>query len=119
MDIEPKKARRLSQVANYEAPIKDLPGTTFILGHSGALQCEQAVALQKRYANVYLEVSCISLEQMQHVFQHADDDRIMFGSDWPFYHPSMQMAKVLILTESNLVLRKKVLYDNAARLLGL
>jgi predicted TIM-barrel fold metal-dependent hydrolase len=119
VDIEPKKARQLSQVANYETPIKELPETTFILGHSGALQCDQAVDLQMRYPNVLLEVSCISLEQMDYVFRNADEDRIMFGSDWPFYHPSLQMAKVLILTEDNLRLRKKVLYDNAARLLGL
>jgi len=119
VDIEPKKARQLSQVANYEAPIRDFPDTTFILGHSGALQCEQAVAFQMRYPNVYLEVSCISLAQMQHVLFNADENRIMFGSDWPFYHPSLQMAKVLILTEGNESLRKKLLYDNAARLLGL
>jgi predicted TIM-barrel fold metal-dependent hydrolase len=119
VNIETKKARRLSQVANYEAPIAEFPETTFILGHSGALQCEQAVTLQKRYRNVYLEVSCISLDQMQTVFRQADEERIMFGSDWPFYHPSLQMAKVLLLTEGNAGLRKKVLYDNAARLLGL
>ena len=119
VDIETKKARKLSQVANYEAPIKDFPDTTFILGHSGALQCDEAVLLQKRYANVHLEVSSISLAQMKHVFHNGDEDRIMFGSDWPFYHPSLQMAKVLMLTEGNPGLRKKVLYDNAARLLGL
>ncbi len=119
VDIEPKKARMLSQVANYEAPIKDFPNTTFILGHSGAKQCEEAVALQNRYANVYLEVSCISLAHMDYVFRNADSKRIMFGSDWPFYHPSLQMAKVLMLTEGNPALRKSVLYDNAARLLSL
>lgn len=119
VDIEPKKARRLSQVVNYEPPIKEFPDTTFILGHSGALQCQTAVGYQMRYPNVHLEVSCISLEQMEYVFKNADENRIMFGSDWPFYHPSLQMAKVLMLTEGNPTLRKKVLYDNAARLLGL
>lgn len=119
VDIEPKKARRLSQVANYEAPIKEFPDTTFILGHSGALQCEQAVALQMRYPNVYLEVSCISLAQVDYVLKNCDPKRVMFGSDWPFYHPSLQMAKVLMVTEGNDALRTSVLYDNAARLLGL
>lgn len=117
--IEPKKARMLSQVAGYEPPIKEFPKTTFILGHSGALQCERAVDYQLRYPNVYLEVSCISLDQMRYVFENADPKRIMFGSDWPFYHPSLQMAKVLMLTEGNPALRTSVLYDNAARLLGL
>lgn len=117
--IEPKKGRRFSQVSNYEPPIKEFPGTTFILGHAGALQCDQAISLQKRYPNVYLEISCISLDHVHKVLTEADENRILFGSDWPFYHPSLQMAKVLIVTEGNDALRKKVLWDNAARLLGL
>ena len=83
------------------------------------MQCDQAVALQKKYKNVILEVSCISLSQMEFLIDNADPDRIVFGSDWPFYHPCLQMAKVLMLTEDNLEFRTKLLYDNAARILGL
>lgn len=117
--IELESARKFVAVPNYEAPIANHPDTTFILGHAGALACDQAIGLQKRYANAYLEVSCISLSQMRQVVAEADPDRIVFGTDWPFYHHALALAKVLVATEGRLDLRRKILHDNAARLLGL
>lgn len=117
--IELKSALPYVQVPNYERPIKEHPDTTFLLGHAGALQCDQAIALQRRYKNVYLEVSSISLSQMRMVVEEADPDRIVFGTDWPFYHHALQLAKVLVVTEGKPGLRRKVLHDNAARLLRL
>jgi uncharacterized protein len=117
--IELKRALPFVHVAGYEQPLAEHPNTTFLLGHAGALSCAEAVALQRRYKNAYLEVSCISLAQMRDVVRDADPDRIVYGTDWPFYHHSLALAKVLIATEDNLPLRKKILYDNAARLLGL
>ena len=43
----------------------------------------------------------------------------MTGSDWPFYHPAIPIAKVLIATEKDQKARRAVLYENAARLFGL
>ena len=45
-------------------------------------------------------------------------DRIMHGSDWPFYHLAISIAKVLIATEGDAALRRAVLWENAARLFG-
>jgi predicted TIM-barrel fold metal-dependent hydrolase len=56
---------------------------------------------------------------MRQVIEEADLDRIVFGTDWPFYHHALPLAKVLILTEGRPALRRKILHDNAARLLGL
>lgn len=117
--IELAKARPFVQVAGYEAALAAHPATTFVLGHAGALQCDQAIALQRRYANAYLEVSCISLAQMRQVVATADLDRVVFGTDWPFYHHALPLAKVLIATEGRPDVRRKLLHDNAARLLRL
>ena len=114
--IEPKKGRELSQVKYYERPIAENPDVTFVLGHSGALQMEQALDYAKRYPNVYLEISGQSQANVQKILDEADQDRVMYGTDWPFYHQALALAKVLIATEGATELRHKILYGNAAAL---
>ena len=115
--IELESGRRRSQVALYEEPIATHPRTRFVLGHAGALQMEQALDLACRYPNVWLELSGQSLSNVRTILAKADPDRVVYGSDWPFYHQAIGIAKVLLATEGNERLRRKVLHDNAAALL--
>ena len=117
--IEPRLGRYLSQVRFYEQPIAENPRTTFVLGHAGARQFEEALALQRKYPNVWLETSSQSLASVRRMVERADPDRVVHGSDWPFYHPAISVAKILIATEGQPELRHKFLWGNAARLLGL
>ncbi len=117
--IEGRLPRYLSQVRFYERPIRENPRTRFVLGHSGALQFEQALELQRRYPNVWLETSSQSLSSLRRMVERADPDRIVHGSDWPFYHPAISIAKILIATEGKKELRHKMLWGNAAALLGI
>ena len=114
--IELEKGRELSQVVHYEKPIAEHPEVTFVLGHSGALQMEQALEYARRYPNVILEISGQSLTNVRRILDKADQDRVMYGTDWPFYHQALALAKVLIATEGDTKLRQKVLYGNAAAL---
>lgn len=115
--IEPKIGQYLNQVRFYEEPIRQNPRTIFLLGHSGARQFEQALALQKAYPNVWLETSSQSLSNVRRMVLEADPDRVVHGSDWPFYHPAISVAKILIATEDRPDIRRKFLWSNAARLL--
>jgi len=118
--IEPERGRRLCQLERYAPPIKEYPNTTFVLGHSGALQMEQALAYAKEHTNVYLELASQSVTNINRILDEAPPDRVMMGSDWPFYHQATSLAKVLIATEGRSAeLRAGVLHDNAARLFGL
>jgi predicted TIM-barrel fold metal-dependent hydrolase len=117
--IEPKAARERSQVARYEATIAENPQTTFILGHSGALQHQQALAFVDRYPNTYYELSCLGLPALREVLAAVPAERLLYGTDWPFYHQALTLARVLLATEGEPALRRAVLHDNAARLLGL
>ena len=117
--IEPKMGRKRSQVVLYEKALRENPDTLFILGHSGALQMEQALEYSKTYTNVYLDLSCQSLTNVRKILDEADPDRLMYGTDWPFYHQAIALAKVLMATEQSPALRGKVLYENAARLFRL
>ncbi|MCA9522449.1 MAG: amidohydrolase [Myxococcales bacterium] len=117
--IETRLGRHLTQLRYYPRTISECPETTFILGHTGALQMEPALELGKRYPNVYLDVSCQSYPAVERIVNEGPEDRLLLGSDWPFYHQSHPILKVLAATEGRPGLRRKVLYDNAARLFGL
>lgn len=117
--IEPKLGQYLNQVKFYIDPIRENPKTTFLLGHSGARQFEEALELQKAFPNVWLETSSQSLSNVRRMVLEANPNRIVHGSDWPFYHPAISVAKVLIATEDRPEIRRKILWDNAARLLKL
>ena len=116
--IEPAAARRRSQVDRYERTIAENPDTTFVLGHSGALQHERAIKFASRYPNTYFELSCLGLAALRQVLEAVPADRLLYGTDWPFYHQSLTLARVLIATEDARTLRRAVLHDNAARLLA-
>lgn len=118
VDIEPRLGRYLSQVAGYERGIAANPGTTFVLGHSGALQWRQALELAQRYPNVWLELASQSVSAVRAILSGGPTDRIVFGSDWPFYPQATGIAKVMLATDGDAALARAVLHDNAARLLA-
>jgi predicted TIM-barrel fold metal-dependent hydrolase len=117
--IEPKAARERCQVHRYEKTLAENPDTTFILGHSGALQYADAVRFADRYPNTYFELSCLGLTALRHVLEAVPADRLLYGTDWPFYHQALTLARVLIATEDAPDLRRAILHDNAAALLDL
>lgn len=116
--IEPEPARRRSQVYRYEKAIAENPDTTFVLGHSGALQHDRAIEFT-RYPNTFFELSCLGLSALRDVVEAVPADRLLYGTDWPFYHQALTLARVLIATEDSPGLRRAILHDNAARLLSL
>lgn len=117
--IEPKLGQYLNQVKFYESPIADHPDTTFVLGHSGAMQFDEGLALQRKYPNVWLETSSQSLRNVRRMVEEGDTSRIVHGSDWPFYHPAISVSKILIATEGKPEIRHRLLWANAANLLGI
>ena len=119
VDIETRLGRYLSQVRHYEEAVAECPATTFVLGHSGALQMPEALGFAKKYPNVWLEIASQSLSGVRRLCDEAPEDRLLFGTDWPFYPQAAGLAKVVLATEGRDALRRKVLHENAERLLGL
>lgn len=119
VDIEPRLGRYMSQLVHYERAVAESPNTTFVLGHSGALQMERAIELARRHPNVWMELSSQGVPNLQRLLDELGEDRLLFGSDWPFYHQAIPLAKVLMVTEGRPAARAKLLHQNAERLLGL
>lgn len=119
VDIETRLGRYLTQLKHYWRAVKENPDTTFVLGHAGARQPEQALELAQSHENVWLEIASQGLSVVRRIVKEAPPDRIMFGSDWPFYHQVLPLVKALLATEDCPEIRPKLFWENAARLLDI
>ena len=116
--IEPESSHRYALPRHYEAALAEFPNLQFILGHAGARDSEAMIALAARYDNAWLGIHGQSLTMLEAMIQNTNTDRLLFGTDWPFYHLGASLAKVLITTANpeRKTLRQKILRDNAIRL---
>lgn len=119
VDIEGRWGRYCSQVKHYWRAIKAYPETTFVLGHSGAMQMDLAIELAQTYPNVWCEIASQSVTHVRRLAREVPIERLMFGTDWPFYHQAAGLAKVFMATEGLPDERAMILHQNAMRLLGM
>jgi len=119
VDIEGRWGRYCSQLKHYWRAVQAFPDTTFVLGHSGAMQLDQGIELARMYPNVWCEIASQSVAHVGRLIEEVPIERVMFGTDWPFYHQAAGLAKVLIATEDKPTERAMLLHQNAMRLLNL
>lgn len=117
-DIAPKWQEDLPAIKHFWKPVEQLPNTTFIFGHSGIHLYKEAIALGKDHPNVYLETSGQPGWRIREMIEGMGPDRILFGSDWPYYTIPFPLAKALQATDDRPEIRRKILYENAKNLLA-
>lgn len=89
------------------------------MGHGHGVYIEGSIKMAKRYDNLYLEMSGMPMNsKIREAYEDVGKDRIMFGTDAPFHHPTIEMQKVLTsgVDEEGL---KDIFYNNAAKLMNL
>lgn len=108
--------------------LDDFKDLTLVVAHLGLLYWDEAVSLADTYENVYFDTSAaIHGDDVEKAL--ADDEavdlicrigvhRVMFGSDFPWYHPGRALKRVLGLPLSDAG-KKAVLAENALRILKL
>lgn len=91
-----------------------------ILAHMGGkyrnIQFECLEALEGSPDNIFVETSsCYVPWILEKAVSVVGDDRIVFGSDFPFYHPGVSL-KVVELAEISGHAKRKILSENIVRL---
>lgn len=70
-----------------------------------------------KYENLFLETSGMPMGcQIKNAYEKAGSERVMFGIDAPFHHPSVEIQRIYScgLTEKQM---EDVFYYNAAKLM--
>ncbi len=118
--IEPDSSHPYAMPRHYEAAIANFPKLPFILGHAGARDFEAMLQLAVRHDNAWLGIHGQSITNLETMINATGGERLLFGTDWPFYHIGMSLAKVLITTDTpaRATIRSRILRDNAIGLLG-
>ena len=116
-DIAPFFQADYPRLEYFTEPVESQPETTFIMGHGGIHQYRELTELAVRNKNVYIELSGQPPSHIREMLDAGLEDRLVYGSDWPWYIESLPLAKVLLATEGASDVRRKVLYDNAAGLM--
>lgn len=89
------------------------------MGHGHGIYIDAALKMAKRFDNIYLEMSGMPMQtKIKQAYETVGKDRIMFGTDAPFHHPSIEIQKVLTcgLGENGL---EDIFYNNASKLMEL
>lgn len=107
------------------APLLErFPETIFIGAHMAGYTCWEHAgeALAGKYPNLYVDISstlfALPPEQAVALVRAYGADRVLFGSDFPMWHPRTELERFLGLPLTRQE-QEAILYDNAARLLGL
>ncbi len=116
--LEPSFLRNLSDIELYRKPLEKFPDITFILGHAGMGFFREAAELARNHGNTYLEIGGQPPDDLKRIIDLMGEDKVLFGSDWPFYPFALPLAKALIATEDAPGVRRKILSENAYRLIG-
>jgi predicted TIM-barrel fold metal-dependent hydrolase len=71
------------------------------------------------HQNAWLGIHGQGVSSLETIIRRTGGERLLFGTDWPWYHLGATLAKVLICTDSpqRQAIRRAILRDNAVSLL--
>jgi predicted TIM-barrel fold metal-dependent hydrolase len=83
---------------SIEELVVNFPEAKVILGHMGhgnVVYINGAIEVALRNPNVYLETSGMPMHtKIKEAYERVGETRVLFGSDVPFHHPVVELAKV-------------------------
>ncbi|MBQ3893498.1 MAG: amidohydrolase family protein [Desulfovibrio sp.] len=96
----------------------DVPMVMIHMGHGHGVYIEGSINMALKYDNLFLEVSGMPMGcQIKNAYEKVGAERVMFGIDSPFHHPSVEIQRVLSCGLGDAQL-EDVFYRNAAKFMG-
>lgn len=117
----PKYLRRSVETQNlsrYEKVLSQIPDHPFVFAHGGLEQTEELITLMKKFPNTFTDISTQNSENIKYLIEEVGSQRLLFGSDYPFFNQAFPIVSVLRATD-NPQERSAIFSENAKKLLGL
>ncbi len=99
--------------------VSAFPEAKFIVGHAGMFEVKDVMQLFGGYQNVWVDTSLQSPGSIRDLIDVFGEDKVLFGSDWPFGCRKAAIKAVKAAFKSNERLQRKVFYENACSLMNI
>jgi predicted TIM-barrel fold metal-dependent hydrolase len=113
---------------NFIKVLESFPELTFVIAHLGAGFWDESIDMAKKYSNLYFDTSAaihgddvqkpLSDEEAVTIIRKIGVEKIMFGSDFPWYHPGRSLKRILGIGLSEKE-KRAILAENAVRIYNL
>ncbi|WP_439100224.1 amidohydrolase family protein [Congregibacter sp.] len=116
--IEPESSQPFAVPRHYARVLDDFPRLQVILGHAGARDSDAMVDLAVKHQNAWIGIHGQGITSLERIIEKTGGERLLFGTDWPWYHLGATLAKVLITTDTpqRSSIRDAILQGNAKTL---
>jgi uncharacterized protein len=118
-----------AEVSAFAPVLREFPGLTVLLAHLGGGKWQDTLAVAQEFPNVAFDLSEIiewagapnapNAEELATLIRDVGPERVVLGSDYPWYEPAHTAELVLSLPVLSQAEKSAVLGENAARILGL
>jgi len=79
---------------------EDFPAVKIVMvhmGHGHGVYIQAAIAMALKYPNIYLETSGMPMHtKIKEAYERVGGNRVMFGTDAPFHHPSVEIQRARV-----------------------
>ncbi len=97
--------------------VSAFPNVNFIVGHAGLDGVDAVIELLQDFTNVYVDISFQGINKVEKLIETFGAERVLYASDWPWGKQEVSLRIIKQICIDNPVLKKLLLYENAARLL--
>ena len=107
--IEPESSHRYALPRHFDGALSAFPKLPFVLGHAGARDFASGIDVALRHENAWLDIHGQGITVLAEIVRRTGGERVLYGTDWPFYHLASSLAKVLIVSEGDEDLRYAII----------
>jgi hypothetical protein len=118
--ISKKQKQELStqRILSFYKVLRLLPNIPFIFAHGGLFEIDSLIKLMKVYPNTYTDISSQPWENIKRLIKEIGNERLLFGTDYPFWNHAFSIASVLRATDSHNE-RQNIFSFNAKKILNI
>jgi hypothetical protein len=123
--LDPESSEH-SRPRAFTRVLEAFPRLTLVLAHLGEGYREESLAMAAKYPNLFFDCSAavsgtiqppsLSDDEAADVIRRLGVDRVLFGSDWPWFHPLRDRERIEALPLSDDE-KRLILGENARRIL--
>lgn len=120
---------RFAEVTTFAPMLAKFPGLTVLLAHLGGGKWQDTLAVARAFPNAAFDLSEIiewigaptapTAEELAILIRDIGPERVVLGSDYPWYEPAHTAELVLSLPVLSQTEKNAILGENAARILEL